>query len=219
MKSIFRVILIIVVLFGIIGLARNQVAWAATSSETADQSTLGQVDESVSPDKDDDCDEPENKDRPRCKDKDKDKDKCKKNPKHCGSVKPPPRRIHIAQTGDYSVGGFCTLSTVLNDPEVSLDASIVSPLPRELPDDVQKVRQGCLLEYYSSDERIDEMPTASGNTIICFAATPGKQITIYFDNKYSADPEWVALETTTDAGKACAAANASGVYVATFDKH
>lgn len=218
MKSILRVFIMIAVLFGIVGLARNQVAWAATSSETADQSTLGQVEESVSPAKDDDCDEPENKDRPRCQDKHKDKDKCKKNPKHCGSVKPPPHKITIRASGDYSVGGFCTLSTAWTDPDILLYASIVSPLPRELPDKVQKVRQGCLLEYYSSDERIDEMPTASGNTTICFAATPGKQITIYFDNKYSADPEWVALDTTTNAGQACATANASGVYAATFQK-
>ena len=216
MKRIFRVFIMIAVVLGIVGLARNQVAWAATSPETADQSVLGQVDESVSPDKDDDCDEPENKDRPRCQDKDK--DKCKKNPKHCGSVKPPPHRITIRASGNYSVGGFCTLSTAWTASDLLLDASIVSPLPRELPDRVQKVRQGCLLEYYSSDERIDEMPEASGTTTICFAATPGHPITIYFDNKYSAEPDWVALETTTNAGTACATANASGVYVATFQK-
>jgi hypothetical protein len=219
MKKLFRVIILIVVLFGTVGLAWNHVVWAANSWETTDQAALSQIEESVSPDKDDDCDNHRNEDKNRCKDKEKEKDKCKKNPKHCGSVQPPPRRIVISETGEYSVGGFCTLSTVWNDPNIRLDASIMAPLPRELPEDVQKVRQGCLLDYFSTDERINELPGNSGNTTICFAATPGKSITVYFYDKYAPQLRWVALETTVDAGKACAPANVSGVYVATFDQH
>ena len=199
-------------------LARNQVAWAATSSKTTEQSTLSQAEKSVSPHGDDDCDNHRNKDKNRCKDKDKDKDKCKKNKKHCGSVKPPPQQILIPVTGEYSVGGFCTISIALNDPGIRLDAGLKTPLPRELPDKVQKVRQGCLLTYYNSDQRINELPADSGTTTICFAATPHKQMTVYFFNMYASNPKWVPLETTVEAGKACATGNASGVYVATFQK-
>jgi hypothetical protein len=216
MKSILRVIVLLVVLFGILGLARNQVAWAADPWNATDETTVAQTGDSISPGKDDDCDDPKNKDRARCKEKEK--DKCKKNPKQCGSVKPPPRRILIPVTGEYSVGGFCTLTTVLNDPSIQLDASIITPLPKDLPDPVQNVRQGCLLEYSSSNQHLDDLPPNAGSTIICFAAPPGKQLTIYFYDRYSTTPEWFALETTADVGKACAPANGSGVYVATFSK-
>jgi hypothetical protein len=216
MSKAFRVIIMIVVLFGTVGLAWNQVAWAATGSETTDQATLGQVQQSISPHEDEDCDEPENRDRPRCKEKER--HKCKKNPKHCGSVKPPPHRIVIPVTGSYSVGGFCIISIALNDPEVSLIASLSTPLPGELPDRIQKVRQGCLLEYFHAEDRMNELPEDSGNTTICFAATPGKNSTVYFYNLYSPNPTWVALETTVVGGNVCASANESGVYVAAFEK-
>lgn len=219
MKKLFRILIMIVVLLGTIGLARNEVVWAATASDTTEQATLNQDEESVSPHDDDDCDNHRNKDKNRCKDKDRDKDKCKKNKKHCGSVVPPPPKVVISVTGEYSVGGFCTLSVTLSDPNIRLDASIMTPLPRELPDRVQKVRQGCLLDYYSSEEHVNELPATSGNTTICFAATPRKSITVYFYDKYAPHPKWVALETTVQAGKACAPANVSGVYVPTFAKH
>ena len=219
MKRIFRIILMIIVLLGIVGLARNQVAWAANSSGAPDPASPQLVERSISPAHGDDCDKPWNKNKDKCKDKDKDKHKCKNHKKDCGSVKPPPHQILIPVTGDYSVGGFCTISIALNDPAINLDAGLKTPLPRELPDKVQKVRQGCLLTYYNSDQRINELPADSGNTTICFAATPNKQMTVYFLNMYVAKPQWVPLETTVEAGKACATGNASGIYVATFQKH
>jgi hypothetical protein len=219
MKTTIRVIILFLVLFGIIGLARNQVAWAADPSGGSDQAALSGSQDSVLSQRDDDCDEPENKDRPRCQDKKKDKDKCKKNPKHCGSVKPPPIKIIIPVTGEYSVGGLCTLSTVLNDPGIRLDASIVTPLPKSLPHPVLNVHQGCLLEYTGSGQHLDELPSSAGQTTICFAAPPGKEITIYFYDRSSSNPAWAALATTADAGRACAPANASGVYAASSVRH
>jgi len=216
MKRVFRIIIMIAVLFGIVGLARNQVAWAANSSEKTNQSSALQIGKSLAPGQDDDCDKAENKDRDRCKDKDK--DKCKKHPEKCGSVKPPAQHIVIQKTGDYSVGGFCTLSVTLNDPAVNLDAHIETPLPGELPDKVQRVRQACHLTYSSSNQRIDALPVNSGNTTICFAVIPGKPMTLYFYNIYSLSPAWTSLETTVENGRACAIGNASGVYVASFQQ-
>jgi hypothetical protein len=205
MNKSVRWIIVIALLLGIALLAGGKGAWA-------DQSPVQS--QSLSPKKDgpqtvadrkgdDDCD----------KGKGKGKDKCK------GTVKPPPKKVVIPVTGEYSIGGFCTLSIVLNDPEVTLDGSIQTPLPGELPSDVQRVRQGCLLTYYSSGQRIDSLPPSSGTATICFAAVPGQQTTLYFYDLYSPNPTWVALTTTVKDGIACAAGNASGVYVATFQKH
>jgi hypothetical protein len=217
MKMTFRIILLIAVLFSIIGLAKHQLAWAANLSEKSSQATSPGIEKSVWPDKGDYCDQPRNKHKNECKDK-RAKDYCKKHRKECASVKPPPQQILIPVTGEYSVGGFCTLSVTLNDLVIKLDAHIKTPLPADLPDKVHKVRQGCLLTYYSSNQRIDELSTNSGSTTICFAATPGKRMTLYFYSVYSSKPGWVLLETTTASGKACAPGNTSGLYVATFQQ-
>lgn len=215
MKRILRVIIMIVVVLGILGLAKNQLAWAATSSQETYQSALRQVEKSISLRRDD-CDKDKNSDKCKDKDKDKDKDKCKKHKEDCGSIKPPHQQILITVTGEYSVGGFCTLSVTLNNPGIKLDASLKSPLPRDLPDKVHKIRQGCLLTYYDGDQRINELSSVAGTTTICFAAIPKERMVIYYFDIYAANPQWAALPTTVQNGIACAAGNASGVYVATF---
>ena len=183
---------------GIILVAQGKVAWANPATGPI-LSARNNPERSILPAKDD-CPKGNNKN----------KDKCK------GTVKPPPKEILIPVTGEYSVGGFCTLSPILNDPKINLTASIVTPLPRELPDKVHKVRQGCLLTYYNGSERIDVLAPASGTNTICFAATPQKQMTIYFYNLYATAPVWAPLETTVENGIACTEANQSGVYVASF---
>lgn len=198
MNKYIRLTIMIILVLGIVFVAQNQVAWA---NQSADPSlSIEEAHEpSVLPAAKDDC-----------KDKNKNKDKCD------GTVKPPPKSLFIPVTGEYSVGGFCTLSIVFNDPVITLDATIKTPLPRDLPDQVHKVRQGCLLTYYSSNQRLDELPSNSGSATICFAAIPQQQTVVYFHNTYAPNPTWVALETTVQNGVACAAAPKSGVYVATF---
>jgi hypothetical protein len=114
------------------------------------------------------------------------------------------------------VGGFCTLSIVFNDPAITLDASLKTPLPHDLPDKVHKVRQGCLLSYYTARQPLAELPASSGSATICFAAAPGQKMVIYFYSLYAPKPSWVALKTHVQNGIACAAAPKSGVYAATF---
>ena len=217
MKRVLRVIIMIVVLLGIVGVAQNQIAWAANSAGGTDLSTVQLVEKSVASGKDD-CDKDKYKNTDKCKDKYKEKDKCKKNKHDCGTVKPPPHQVIIPVTGEYSVGGFCTLSVTFNDPKIKLDASLKTPLPRDLPDKVHKVRQGCLLTYYSSNQRLNDLSANSGSATICFAAIPQQQTVVYFHNTYALNPTWVALETTIQNGIACAAAPQSGVYIATFQK-
>lgn len=197
MNKYIRLMIMIALVLGIVFVARNQVAWANRSPGPS--LSAREEGQSAVADKKDDC-----------KDKNKNKDKCK------GTVKPPPKDILIPVTGDYSVGGFCTLSITFNDPAFTMNASIKTPLPRELPDKVHKVSQGCLLTYYSSDQRIPELTSSAGSATICFAAMPKKQMVVYFYDIYSDNPTWVLLETTIQNGTACAAASKSGVYVATF---
>jgi hypothetical protein len=210
-KTVYKFIRVLIatsLVMGIVLLAQAQVAWA---NHTADQSLSAEnhkMQSVVPAPGDDDCD----KDKSKDKDKGKDKDKCK------GTVKPPSRDLIIPVTGSYSVGGFCTLSVEFNDPEITLDASIEDPLPGELPDDVQKIRQGCILTYYRSNQRLNELPPDLGNTTICFAGIPSKQMLVYFYDIYSPNPGWVALETTDQDGIVCALGNGSGVYIATFQQ-
>ena len=199
MYKFIRMLVAIFLVMGIVLLARARVAWA-NHSVAPSLSAENHEMQSLVPAPGVDCD----------KDKDKDKDKCK------GTVKPPSRDIIIPVTGSYSVGGFCTLSVEFSDPEITLDASIEDPLPGELPADVQKIRQGCLLTFYRSNQRLNELPPDLGNTTICFAGIPSKQMLVYFYDIYSPNPGWVALETTDQDGIVCALGNGSGVYVATF---
>jgi hypothetical protein len=152
--------------------------------------------------KKDDCKDPKNKDKKRCR----------------GTVKPPPKDVIIPVTGQYSVGGLCTLNVEWTDPAITLNATLVEPLPGELPKSLHKARQGCLLTYYRSGQVIPELEPASGTAAICFAATPAQQMLVYFYDWYSADPIWAPLPDTTALpnGIICGPANASGVYIATF---
>lgn len=213
MKTILRVIVLFGMLVGIVVLARNQVAWAANFSGVNEQDVLRENQHSALDQNHDDCDKPENKDKPRCKDK----DKCKKKP--CGTVKPPPKKILIPVTGEYSVGGLCTLSVSIIDPNVVLDASVKSLAPSQLPEDLQNVRDACLLQYSRVNGSIDELTPDLGTTTICFAGVPGEDVTVYFFNLQVPDSTWMPLETTLEGGRACAAASHSGFYVATFSLH
>ena len=127
-------------------------------------------------------------------------------------------KIPYLVTGATGFVGRHLLQLLLDDPAIQLDARLITPLPAGLPDTVQRVRQGCLLTYFRSGERIAALPPDSGSTTICFAAPPPKQATVYFQDTYAPDPVWVPLETTVESGIACAPANASGTYVATFLK-
>lgn len=155
---------------------------------------------------------PDRKDDDCIKGRGKDKDKCKEK----GTVKPPAREIVITRSGKYSVAGFCMLSIELIDPNITLHARITTPLPGVLPKGVHRIRQGCLLTYYSSNRRIDALSPSSGNTTICFAATPKKEMTIYFYDIYAPNPAWVPVQTTLQDGTACAPGTGSGVYIGTF---
>lgn len=219
MARFIRIALVIIVFFGIVVTARNQTAWAANLPSWSNSSAPARVVLSAPQSQDDDCDKESNKDKNKCKDKDKDKDKCKKNKDDCGTVKPPPGAITITKSGTYNVGGFCnyTVEFAAPNPGISVRVALERPLPRSLPDGVHKVRQGCRVTYSQNGQRIEEFTDAMGTSQICFAPTPGQEMTIYYYNVYDASPEWQPVaETTMVKGLVCSPADPSAVYVATF---
>ncbi len=137
-----------------------------------------------------------------------------------GSVKPPPGELVITQSGTYSIGGFCNYTVEFIATDISVRVSLERPLPRPLPDKVHAVRQGCRVTYYQrpAGTRIDEFTPQMGTSRICFAAIPNENTKIYFFNVYADEPVWGPTGQTTVAdGVACSDAGKSGVYVGTFE--
>jgi hypothetical protein len=135
-----------------------------------------------------------------------------------GSVQPPPPSNFITESGSYSIGGICTLIVVYKWDNL-YDDIWVEPLTQDtktipFPNDKDVLYlPGCHVIHYEPIylETTDEM----GEWEICFAARPGKDMTIYYytDDLNSVIPPWTPLPTTTDSGLACAPANWTGVYV------
>jgi hypothetical protein len=231
MNKILKIGIIVVVLFSIVFLGGQGVASANRSTDTSLAPATGpQLSVAQGRDEDcgkykggrrDHCEKEKERQREREKDKEKEWEKCKERKKHddkCGTVKPPRRDLLIPVTGAYSIGGLCTLDVQLIATQISLNTDIQSPLPRDLPDEVQKVLQGCLLTYYRTGARLDQLSSSDGSALVCFAATPEKQMKVYFHDSYSPKPKWTALDTKVDSGIACAEANQSGVYAVTYAK-
>ena len=196
MGKYIRAFIAVVMLLGIVLLARNNVAWAATPASPDDQPSEIQAELSASLDRDNDC----NKDR----NKDKDKCKCKKGG-DCGSVKPPPESLKICEPGLYSVGGVATLDV------------------KKLQD--REKKPDCFYAYVEDSDGVRGLPRKDGTVLsdqivltsvgqgsiirICFAAPPGKKVTIYF----SAGGSWKSLGTQVKDGMACAQVPASGSFI------
>lgn len=133
-----------------------------------------------------------------------------------GTIKPPPQSVVITTSGVYSVGGFCTVNIEILSNTLTAQASVIHPLPRPLPKEVYAVKQGCSLIYYDNQVPVEVLSEGMAKTTICFAALPNKKMVVYFYNSLAATPVWAMLETTVENGIACANANSSGIYVATF---
>ncbi|HLO31263.1 MAG TPA: hypothetical protein VK249_19090 [Anaerolineales bacterium] len=190
MKQIIRYAIVLILLFSILWLAKGDPAGASVPADQSVQSVRNESQPAADPDK------PEP-----------------------GTVKPPPGSIVITQSGTYSVGGFCTITVTLTDPDVWVEVRIMHPLPRPLPDGVHAVRQGCLVTYHHAGERIDELTSDMGTSNICFAALPKELMKIHFHDTYAGAPTWSPLGGPGVVnGMICGVADHSGTYVATFQK-
>jgi hypothetical protein len=196
MGKIVRTCIAIIMLLGLVLMAKNNVAWAATPDSKDDQPSGSQAELSAALDRDKDCDKDRNKDKDKCK--------CKKGD-DCGSVKPPIDHLKICEPGLYSVGGVAILDV------------------KKLQDRDKK--PDCFYAYVEDSDEVRGLPREDGTILsdvvvltsvgqgsiirICFAAPPSKKVTIYF----SAGGSWKALGTQVKDGMACAQVPASGSFV------
>jgi len=128
-----------------------------------------------------------------------------------GSVLPPPSKITITGSGTYAVGGICLITAkykiagLFDTVEVFYPSEDTLKVPSQ---DVEGVFYfpGCHVLHYRDQKIKDEMTRPEGDWRICFAAIPDKTMTIYYyeDNLTDIIPPWIALETTTENGMACA---------------
>jgi hypothetical protein len=196
MGKFVRTCIAIIMLLSVILLARNNVAWAATSASQDDQSSMTEAELSAALDRDKDCDKDRNKDKDKCKCKDKD---------NCGSVRPPVDSLKICEPGLYSVGGVATLDVKkLQDRDQKPDCFYAHVEDGEDVGGIGK-KDGRVLS-----DQIVLTSVGQGSIIrICFAAPPSKKVTIYF----SAGGSWKALGTQVKDGMACAQVPDSGSFV------
>jgi hypothetical protein len=108
-------------------------------------------------------------------------------------------------TADYSETG------------ISVHISRETPLPVRLPDGVHRVRQGCRVMYYQNGQPLDEFTDPMGTSKVCFAAIPGHETKIYFYDLAAEEPAWAPVpESTVEDGVVCSEAEQTAIYVATF---
>ncbi len=148
-----------------------------------------------------------------------------------GSVLPPPPLSNITESGTYSVGGICTFSVLYHEPDQTNEVHVADALRYDsIPVDDYDYSEfdefpkntgllyvpGCHVLHYTNMEVAHwEKHVDQGDWEICFAAQPGKEMTIFY---YLGDltdqaSSWAPLETTVEEGEACAPAFFTGVYV------
>jgi len=132
-----------------------------------------------------------------------------------GSVLPPPPIITITQSGTYTVGGICLVTSKYFIPGLADNIAVEFPT-KHYTEDTHTVSSdavdgifyfpGCHIIHYRDQKIKDEMTNTEGDWKICFAAIPDKTMTIYYyrDDLTNINPPWTALVTTTKDGLSCA---------------
>jgi hypothetical protein len=139
-----------------------------------------------------------------------------------GANSPLQTRIVITGSGDYNVGGICTLTIefkgtsvlqVKADAEIPLEESMKVPYPGE----GELFRPGCHVVHVKGDKVVEEFDSADGTAKICFGASPEMQMKIYYyqDAPFTTSPAFIELGATLeDNGRLiCASAPYTGVYM------
>ncbi|MDX9992341.1 MAG: hypothetical protein RBS68_09860 [Anaerolineales bacterium] len=132
-----------------------------------------------------------------------------------GSVRPPASRVSFAASGSYAVGGICIIRADYKVTGLSNEVFVAYPEEDTLTVPFPGVDSGDLLYFpgchviHFRDTVLKEQMNKDepeGEWEICFAARPGKQMTIYYyqDDLDEVTPPWAPLKTTTENGLACA---------------
>ena len=137
-----------------------------------------------------------------------------------GTVLTPPSDITITGSGTYAVGGICLIRAKYDVTGLSDTVQVEYP-SRHYTENTKSVPfsdyvngdlfffPGCHVIHYKDQVIQDQMNKTDpkdGDWQICFAAIPGKTMTIYYydDNLTKIVAPWNPLVTTTANGMACA---------------
>jgi hypothetical protein len=138
-----------------------------------------------------------------------------------GTVKPPPGDLTICENGVHSAGGVSILTVTNLKPGYCIVANLKKNALAvgRLPDGAGSfLADVTFLRVFYHGKLVSELPTADGQSQICYAAPPGKTVQIYFLDFYGPrfgrpdQRNWVPLDTTVTGGLACASAQSSGTY-------
>ena len=150
-----------------------------------------------------------------------------------GSVLPSSGNTTITASGTYAVGGICDIiakyyvTSLLDTVQVEYPWDPATQSRNHYAEDNLSVQfsdyvngdifyfPGCHVVHYKNDQIQDQMNTGTpkdGNWQICFAAIPGKTMTIYYYPDDTKPPieelpkpiSWKSLETVTANGMSCA---------------
>jgi len=146
-----------------------------------------------------------------------------------GSVRPPASEVSFNKSGTYAVGGVCLITAKYLVKGLSDTVQVEYPTKhytedtKTVPFDSFYVNgdlfyfPGCHVVHYRDEEinnvtapviqdQMNKADPHDGDWQICFAAIPGKTMTIYYydDNLTKVTAPWTALATTTQNGMACA---------------
>jgi hypothetical protein len=196
MKKYFRILISILVVLGLVLVARSQAAGAQLPSGT-ELSISAEDQGSLSlhgPGDDDDDDH------------------------HKGTVKPPPSKRKICKKGVYSVGGTATIKVTRLSRHycIHTDLKKRTHVSGHIPQGAGKLLSDVVvLQVFYRNDAISRLPDKAGEAQICFAVPPGKKATIYFLNtfkKKDGKPTWVPISTKVKNGLACTGASLSGSY-------
>ncbi len=139
-----------------------------------------------------------------------------------GANSPLPTRIVITGSGDYNIGGVCTLTVEFKgtsplqlnaDAEIPLTESLKVPFSGE----GELFRPGCHVVHVKEDKVIGELDSTDGTSKICFGANPEMKMKIYYYRDLPFTTNQVFLEIPSsleDNGRLlCASAPYTGVYM------
>ncbi len=128
-----------------------------------------------------------------------------------GTVVTPPFTTLITESGTYTAGGVCMLKVEYRIDGLSDALHVEPPAQDTLTVPFPGLEDllyfpGCHVIHYRDSKVKPTMTRQEGDWEICFAARPGKEMTIYYyrDDLTRITPPWLPLETTTENGMACA---------------
>ena len=139
-----------------------------------------------------------------------------------GANSPLPTHIVISGSGNYNVGGVCTLTIEFKSTspmQVKADAEIPIPESMKVPfgGEGELFRPGCHVAHVKEDKVIQELANADGTSKVCFGANPEMKMKIYYylDKPFTTSPVFIEIASALeDNGRLiCASAPYTGVYM------